>query len=106
MIIVRSENLQLIHALKELCSCVVAEFGEEYLCNSGQYHMTLIVSTFEKPGFPGCTGALDWAGWKWENFPKALSGLYQGKDKENAVRIECIREADMWIWHLLAGLPG
>ena len=88
------------------CRQVVTRFASEYLREPSQDDIARIEKRFRTAGFPGCIGAVDCAGWKWKNCPKALQGIMIGKDGSPNLRMGAICDLDLWVWHFQFGFPG
>lgn len=92
--------------LDEFCKAVVERFGSIYLRPPSAEDILRIDKQFRGLCFPGCIGAVDCAGWDWNNFPKEFQGIMVGKDDEPVLRLECICDVDLWCWHFQFGFPG
>jgi len=65
-----------------------------------------VLSEYEKAGFPGCMGCVDYSHWVWKNCPMSLHGQYQGKSMKRSIGMETVADKDLYLWHLCIGLPG
>lgn len=95
-----------LEAMKKFCESVVSDFGYIYSRRPTTPDLITIEKQFAAVGFPGCVGCLDCCGWQWRACPKALQGIFIGKDDKPTIRMEAICDLDLWIWHIFFGLPG
>ena len=51
-------------------------------------------------------GSIDCMHWGWDKCPKALQGMYKGKEGKPTVILEAVASYDTWIWHAFFGMPG
>ena len=51
-------------------------------------------------------GLIDCMHWKWDKCPKALHGMYKGKEGKPTVILQAVASHDTWMWHAFFGMPG
>jgi Plant transposon protein len=95
-----------LKSMKQFVTSVTRIFGATYLREPTGDDLVRIERAFSEVGFPGCIGCLDCAGWAWKNCPRALQGIHVGKDGKPHLRLECVCDLDLYIWHLSFGYPG
>ena len=56
---------------------------------------------------PGMLGSLDVTKIYWKNYPTALKGKFQGKEKYASLALEVVVDYNLWFWfHASFGFPG
>jgi Plant transposon protein len=92
--------------MKQFVTSVTRVCGATYLHEPTADDLVRIERAFFEAGFPGCIGCLDYAGWAWKNCPRAFQGIHVGKDRKPHLRLKCVCDLDLYIWHLSFSYPG
>lgn len=103
---VRQSEPQNMKCMKTLCEDIVYLYEGEWLRRPNKEELVSIEKHYRELGFPGCVGAVDCAGWVWENCPVGWQGLFTGKEGKPSCRMEVISDDKLRIWHLNFGIPG
>ena len=78
-------------ALKKFCSCVISQYGEEYLRPlHNADDIARVTAVGAERGFPGMLGSLDCMHWVWKNCPTAWHGQYAGKVSKPTIVLEAV----------------
>lgn len=93
-------------SLEHFVNGVVEHFGSEYLRAPNEEDIARICAVNKARGFSGMWGSLDCMHWVWDKCPKALQGMYKGKEGKPTVILEAVASQDTWIWHSFFGMPG
>lgn len=97
----------LIHKSRQrFVSAVCKCFASEYLRLPNVDDLAAIMARHAKIGFPGALGSLDCAGWKLHRGAVAEQRKTIGKSGVPELRLECVADDRLWIWHLVFGYPG
>lgn len=102
----RMSESQIMLCTKTFVKCIVEFYEGEWLRRPNEEELIEIEKHYRTLGFPGCIGAVDCAGWEWENCPVAWKGLFTGKEGRPSLRMEVISDDKLRIWHLNFGMPG
>jgi Plant transposon protein len=95
-----------LECIKESTRSVTRLFGPLDLREPRAEDLFRIERQFNAVGFPGCNGCLDCGGCDWKNCPKALQGTRVGRSGKANLRMECVSDLDLHIWHLSFAFPG
>ena len=95
-----------VECLEHFCESVIACFGQHYMHDPTVEDLSKILERSAKRGFPRMIGSIDCSKWVWKNFPAAYRGRYQGKEGVPALKLECIADDQLYIWHAFFGMPG
>ena len=84
-------------SLIQFATAVVDIFGPEYLRAPNEEDVARILAVNKARGFLGMWGSIDCMHWKWDKCPKALHGMYKGKEGKPTVILEAVASHDTWI---------
>lgn len=76
---VRTSEAQNIKCIKQFSESICKMYRSR-LCRHTVTELQEIDKRYKSLGFPGCVGAVDFAGWGWENCSVAWQGLFGEKD--------------------------
>ena len=93
-------------SLIKFATAVVDIFGPEYLRAPNEEDVARIFAVNKASSFLGMWGLIDCMHWSWDKCPKALHGMYKGKEGKPTVILEAVASHDTWIWHAFFGMPG
>jgi hypothetical protein len=93
-------------SLFKFAAAVVKIFSPEYLRGPNEQDIACILAVNKARGFMGMRGSIDCMHWGWDKCPKALQGMYKGKEGKPTVILEAVASYDTWIWHAFFGMPG
>lgn len=93
-------------SLKRFAKAVNDIYGKEFLRPPNEEEIDKLMKMNEKRGFPGMLGSLDVMHLTWKNCPKALAGMYKGKEMKPTICLEAVGSGDLYIWFMFFGMPG
>jgi hypothetical protein len=88
------------------CTAIQAIYGPTYPQAPNNEDMKPTLAETASRGFPGCLGSLHCMHWGWKNCPKALAGLFKGKEKTPTIVLEAVSTHSIWIWNCYFGMYG
>ena len=93
-------------SLFKFATSVVEQFGPQYLRAPNEEDIARILAVNKARRFLWMWGSIDCMHWGWDKCPKALQGMYKGKEGKPTVILEAVASYDTWIWHAFFGMPG
>ena len=103
---VRLYESTVCEAVHRFARSVVEKYQPVYLRKPTLSDLQRVLSEYEKAGFPGCMGCVDYSHWVWKNCPMSLHGQYQGKSLKRSIVMETVAEKDLYLWHFYIGIRG